>query len=132
MGPNHVLKQVGAASFGSPKQAEAAATNPVLLRKCIESLNKNIDRIDRESQKYYKEMMIKMVTQDLRDQELKKTIEVLKELEYQVPSKLPQEFDNMMSEIREQNAIATQVAHEYHSGRFDFSKLQGMKLKKKK
>ena len=46
-------------------------------------------------------MMIKMVTQDLRDQELKKTIEVLKELEYQVPSKLPQEFDNMMSEIRE-------------------------------
>ena len=55
--------------------------NSVLLKKCIDAITKNIDRIDRESKLYYKEMITQMVTQDLRDIELKKTIEVLKELE---------------------------------------------------
>ena len=55
--------------------------NSVLLKKCIDAITKNIDRIDRESKLYYKEMITQMVTQDIRDIELKKTIEVLKELE---------------------------------------------------
>ena len=55
--------------------------NSVLLKKCIDVMTKNIDRIDRESKAFYKEMITKMVTQDIRDIELKKTIEVLKELE---------------------------------------------------
>jgi hypothetical protein len=42
------------------------------------------------------------------------------------------EYENKMSEMRENAAIAEQVAHEYHSGKFDITKIGGMKFKKKK
>jgi hypothetical protein len=92
LGPSAVLKQVNNASFSTTENQENQMGNSVLLHKCIDAMTKNIDRIDRASQKYYKEMITKMVTQDIRDIELKKTIEVLKELDEQAPSKLPYEY----------------------------------------
>lgn len=128
LGPKAVIRQF----TGQDDVDETQCGNSVLLKKCIDAITKNIDRIDRESKSHYKEMLTRMVAQDIRDQELKKTMEVLKELESQVPSRLPTDFNTKMAELREQCQIAEQVAMEYHTGRFDFSKLKGMSLKKKK
>jgi hypothetical protein len=58
LGPAAVVKQVNNVTFANENQMG----NSVLLHKCIDAITKNIDRIDRESKQYYKEMITKMVT----------------------------------------------------------------------
>ena len=58
LGPAAVVKQINNCSFANENQMG----NSVLLKKCIDAITKNIDRIDRESKLYYKEMITQMVT----------------------------------------------------------------------
>ena len=48
----------------------------------------NIDRMERKNKKYYQEMITKMVTQNIRDDEMLKLADNLKEINYSEPDQL--------------------------------------------
>jgi UDP-N-acetyl-D-mannosaminuronate dehydrogenase len=53
-----------------------------LLQKALGNLTRNIDKIELQSKQYYKNMMTKLVLQNLRDAELVKLSEAFKEIDY--------------------------------------------------
>ena len=53
-----------------------------LLQKALGNLTRNIDKIELSSKSYYKNMMTKLVLQNLRDAELVKLSEAFKEIDY--------------------------------------------------
>ena len=61
---------------GSEKEAQPGlfdnGVNSALVKKCLEAFMRNIDRIDKSNKEYYKEMLTKMVCQDIRDDEIRK------------------------------------------------------------
>jgi hypothetical protein len=63
------------------------------FRKAFESVVHNIDRMGRKDQLYYQEMMAKMVTQDIRNDELLKLADALKEIDYSEADQLLTLFD---------------------------------------
>lgn len=74
------------------------------------------------------------MTQDLRHQEINNIINLLKDIEDTEPDKLLGQFEYRMKDTQEQHRIASKVAEDYHSGRFDpklIKRIRIMKTKKK-
>ena len=53
-----------------------------VIRSCLENLTRNIDRLIREDQEYEADYMVKLVQDDLRQQEIKKMMDLLKEVDF--------------------------------------------------
>ena len=56
----------------------------------------NIDRMERKNKKYYQEMITKMVTQNIRDDEMLKLADNLKEINYSEPDQLLTLFECLL------------------------------------
>eukprot|EP00356_Strombidium_inclinatum_P001808 CAMPEP_0170512514 /NCGR_PEP_ID=MMETSP0208-20121228/66892_1 /TAXON_ID=197538 /ORGANISM="Strombidium inclinatum, Strain S3" /LENGTH=76 /DNA_ID=CAMNT_0010796153 /DNA_START=1785 /DNA_END=2012 /DNA_ORIENTATION=- len=52
------------------------------MRKQLDFLSKNIDRLGRESKDFYRDFLTTLVTQNFRDQELNKISDNLKEIDF--------------------------------------------------
>ena len=90
LGLSHLSKKEGAGSIDSK-----------VLKKCLHALTANIDRQKRQNPKFYNEMFTKLVTQDIRQAEISKIIDLLKELEETAPVNLKTHFDYRMNDIQE-------------------------------
>ena len=69
------------------------------------------------------------MTEEIREEELKKIIEVLRDID-QAPEQLHQVISYRLKEKNEETLAAAEVAKEYHTGKFD-PKLVARKGKKK-
>ena len=56
-----------------------------MLKKCIEAITRNIDLMERENKEYYQGLMTKIATQEIRDYELDKIIDLIKDVDYAEP-----------------------------------------------
>ena len=76
----------GKATFMNQEEGKSDAShlsNPATrvpletYKKCIEVLTRNIDRMRTSNKEYYQDMLTRMVSQDIRDEELMKIVELL-------------------------------------------------------
>lgn len=115
------------------KDPEAAWKNGIsseVIKRCIEAMSRNIDNMNRKSAQFYHKLMTKRVIEEIREEELKKVIEVLRNID-QAPEQLYQVIGYRMKEKNEETLAAAEVAKEYHMGKFD-PKLVARNNKKKK
>ena len=90
-----------------------------LLQKALGNLTRNIDKIELSSKQYYKNMMTKLVLQNLRDAELVKLSEAFKEIDYADIDQLQNLFEYRNKDQIEKIRGQVDVAKEYHEGKLD-------------
>ena len=87
------LKKIGNASYNvsktnikledsdnEPKKSDEPVSSKI-LKKALEMITRNIDRLGRENTNFYNNMMVKMVKQDIRDEEILKIINLMKDID---------------------------------------------------
>ena len=109
--------------------ADGVSSN--ILRLCIEAMSRNANHMGEESAKFQKRLMQKRVTEQIRHDELKKTIEILREVD-QEPGLVKQQVEYKLGEKNDEIRAQVVVANEYHSGKFDPKKATNQKARKKK
>lgn len=119
----------------SQKDEEDAVSKPVgtkVIKSCLENLTRNIDRLIREDQEYEQDYMVKLVQDDLRQQEIKKMMDLLKEVDFAEGEQISGSFNyrekDKIKNIRE----SVVVAQEFFDGKYDPKKLDMRKKMKKK
>lgn len=90
-----------------------------LMHRAIGNLTRNIDKMEAQSKAYYKDMMTKMVVQNLRDAELLKLAEAFKEIDYADAEQLQNLFEYRSKDQVEKIRGQVDVAKEYHEGKLD-------------
>lgn len=78
-----------------------------------------IDFMERKNKPYYQELLTKMVQQNIRDEELLKLTDALKEIDYSEPDQLMTLFDYHDQNMIEKTKTALDVAKEYKEGKLD-------------
>lgn len=102
-----------------------------LIRKAIDTITRNIDMMDIKSKEEYKEMITRWVKMDLREKEIKKIADVLKDIDYAEPDQLGALYEYRTNDFNEKIKIAVDVAREYKEGKLDPQKFES-KTKKRK
>ena len=101
-----------------------------MFKKAVENIIRNIDIMGRQKKEFYQDMFTKMVQQDVRDEELKKLHDFMKEVDYAEPGRIFPLYENRMNELQELEVIAQEVAKEYKEGKTDPNNTN-FRLKKK-
>ena len=61
-----------------PDEAWKHGISSDIIKRCIEAMSRNIDDMNRKSVQFYQKIMMKRVTEEIREEELNKIIEVLR------------------------------------------------------
>ena len=88
--------------------------------------------MERKNSSFYKEMLTKMVTQNIRDEQMLKLADALKEIDYSEPEQIISMFEYHNNDANERTMIALDVAKEYREGKLDPHKVKMNKASKKK
>jgi len=97
------------------------------LRKKLDFLSKNLDLIDQDSKKFYRNYLTKMVSQNIRDIELKKITDNLKEIDFAEAEAIPGMFEYRFKDEQDRILVSMEVAKEYKEGKNDPNKKWGKK-----
>ena len=95
------------------------------LKKKLDFLSKNIDRINRESKEFYRTFLTGLVSQNLRDSELNKISENLKEIDFAEPDSLAGMYEYRLKDENDKVLVSMEVTREYREGKIDPRKGQG-------
>lgn len=102
-----------------------------VLRKDIETLARHVDHIHATDSKIYRNMMHKLVLNELRQDELNKVTDLLKEIEFAEPVALYGMFDYRQRTNNERLGVEVEVIKEFRANEFDPNKLQNYKKTRK-
>ena len=100
------------------------AVGTKVIRHCLESLTRNIDRLIREEKEFEKDYWVKLVQDDMRQQEIKKMMDLLKEVDFAEGEQVAGSFNyrekDKIKNIRE----SVDVANDFFDGKYDPKKLE--------
>ncbi|CDW81687.1 UNKNOWN [Stylonychia lemnae] len=88
-------------------------------RKQLESILKNVDKIEHQNKTEKDKIIYQMLIQNIKDDEFMKTVEKLKEIDFAESVVLQTLFEYKLKDEHDQADLANEVAKEYHSGKLD-------------
>ena len=90
-----------------------------LIRRAIDNITKNIDQLELKSREEYKDMYTKFVKLDLRETQLNRISELLKDIDYAEPVQIPALYEYRNRDEQDKIKIALESAKEHKEGKLD-------------